>query len=121
MKAKFAGEDVPALGDYLAERCEEDVDEHELWFPVSHLSVESDLPFGNVVFRTITEETVDKMVEDVQGAKEDRDATYAAQLDMRMSRERADSLTGLKQPGMCDNVAASAPVGGVEGDVAVGR
>jgi hypothetical protein len=30
----------------------------------------------------------------VQGAKEDRDATYAAQLDMRMSRERAD-LQGL--------------------------
>jgi hypothetical protein len=94
MKAGFDGGTAPALGDYLAERCEEDVDEHELWFPVSHLSVESDLPFGNVVFRTITEDLVDKMVEDVQGAKEGRDATYAAQLDMRMSRERAE-LQGL--------------------------
>lgn len=94
MKAGFDGGTVPALGDYLTERCEEDVQEHELWFPVSHLSVESDLPFGNVVFRTITEDLVDKMVEDLQGAKEGRDATYAAQLDMRMARERAE-LQGL--------------------------
>jgi hypothetical protein len=94
MKARFDGGTAPALGDYLTERCEEDVDEHELWFPASHLSVESDLPFGNVVFRTITEDLVDKMVEDVQGAKEGRDATYAAQLDMRMTRERAE-LQGL--------------------------
>ena len=94
MKAEFDGSAAPALGDYLTERCEEDVREHELWFPVSHLSVESDLPFGNVVFRTITEDLMDKMVEDVQGAKEGRDATYAAQLDMRMTRERAE-LQGL--------------------------
>ena len=94
MKAGFEGEIAPALGNYLTERCEEDVQEHELWFPVSHLSVESDLPFGNVVFRTVTEDLVDKMVEDMQGAKEGRDATYAAQLDMRMTRERAE-LQGL--------------------------
>jgi hypothetical protein len=66
MKAKFVGEAVPTLGDYLAEKCEEDVEEHELWFPVSHLSVESDLTFGNVVFKTITEDLVDKMVEDMR-------------------------------------------------------
>lgn len=94
MKAKFAGEAVPKLGDYLAESCEEDVQEHEIWFPISHLSVESDLTFGNVVFKTITEELVDRMVEDMQGAKEGRDATYAAQLDMYLARQRAD-LQGL--------------------------
>lgn len=94
MKAGFDGGTAPALGDYLTERCEEDVCEHELWFPVSHLSVESDLSFGNVVFRTITEDLMDKMVEDVQGAKEGRDATYAAQFDMRITRERAE-LQGL--------------------------
>jgi hypothetical protein len=94
IKAKFAGEVVPTLGDYLAEKCEEDVTEHEIWFPLSHLSVESDLTFGNVVFKTITEEIVDRMVEDMQGAKEGRDAAYAAQLDMYLARQRAD-LQGL--------------------------
>lgn len=94
MKAKFAGEAVPTPGDYLAERCEKDVQEHEIWFPVSHLSVESDLTFGNVIFKTITEELVDRMVEDMQGAKEGRDAAYAAQLDMYLARQRAD-LQGL--------------------------
>jgi hypothetical protein len=35
MKAKFAREAVTSLGDYLAERCEADVKEHEMWFPVA--------------------------------------------------------------------------------------
>ena len=94
MKAKFAGAGVPTLGDYLAERCEADVKEHELWFPVSCLSVESDLTFGNVVFKTITEEIVVRWEEDMQAAKEGRDAAYAAQIDMYISRKRAD-LQGL--------------------------
>jgi hypothetical protein len=94
IKTKFAGEAVQTLGEYLSERCEEDVQEHELWFPVSRLSVESDLTFGNVVFKTITEEIVDRMVEDMQRAKEGRDAAYAARLDMYLARQRAD-LQGL--------------------------
>jgi hypothetical protein len=94
MTTKFAGEAVPTLGDYLAERCEEDVKEHEIWFPVSHLSVESELPFGNVVFRTITKEMMDRWEEDMQGAKEGHDAAYAAKLDMYLARKRAD-LQGL--------------------------
>jgi hypothetical protein len=94
IKAKYAGEAVPTLSEYVAERCEEDAEEHELWFPVSRFSVESDLTFGNVVFKTITEETMDRMAEDLQGAKEGQDATYAVQLDMYLSRQRAD-LQGL--------------------------
>ena len=94
MKDRFAGVTVPALGDYLSERCEGDVQENDLWFPVANLSVESDLPFGNVVFKTITSELMDKLVEDAQKAKEGRDPTYAAQLDMSMERRRAD-LQGL--------------------------
>jgi hypothetical protein len=94
IKTKFAGEAVPMLGDYLAERCEEDVQEHEFWFPVSRFSVESDLTFGNVVFKTITEDIMDRMVGDMQGAKEGQDAAYAANLDMYLARQRAD-LQGL--------------------------
>lgn len=69
IKAKYAGEVVSTLGDYLAEQCEEDVKEHELWFPISHLSIESDLTFGNVVFRTITKEFVDRWEEGMQGGQ----------------------------------------------------
>ena len=94
IRAKYAGEAVPTLGEYLAERGEEDVQVHELWFPVSHLSVENDLRFGNVVFKTITEEIIDRMVEDMQSSKEGREAEYAAQLDVRLGRQRAD-LQGL--------------------------
>ena len=94
MKAKWAGEAVSKLGDYLAERCEEDVKEHEMWFPVSHLSVESDLPFGNVVFRTITEEMMNRLAEDLQRAKEGRDGECAAQVDCYAHRQRTE-LQGL--------------------------
>lgn len=94
MQARHGGGASPPLADYLAQRCEEDVREHEIWFPVSHLSVESDLTFGNVVFKTITEELMDRMVEDMKRAKEGRDAAYAARLDMYLARQRAD-LQGL--------------------------
>src|SRR5215218_6155778 len=86
ISAKYAGEAVTALSKYLVKRREEDVQEHQLWFPVSQLSVESDLTFGNVVFKTITKEIMEQMVEDMQGAKEDRDAAYAARLDMDLTR-----------------------------------
>ena len=89
IRAKYAGKAVPMLGEYLAERCEEDVQLHELWFPVSRLSVENDLRFGNLIFKTITEEIIDRMVEEMQGSKEGRDAEYAAQLDMRLGRQGA--------------------------------
>lgn len=88
MKSRWTGEPVAPLGDYLTERCEEDVKEHEMWFPISHLSVESDLPFGNVVFRTITEEMMDRLAEDLQRAKEGRDEEYAAQVDYYAHRQR---------------------------------
>ena len=99
LKAKFAGEAVPALGDYLAERCEADVKEHEIWFPVANLSVESDLPFGNVVFRTISKEMLDRLEEGAQKAKEQgvkagRGEEYAAQVDYSIHRMRQE-LQGL--------------------------
>jgi hypothetical protein len=56
--------------------------------------VENDLTFGNVVSKAITEEIVEQMVDDMQGAKEGRDAAYAAQLDMYLATQRAD-LQGL--------------------------
>jgi hypothetical protein len=94
IRAKYAGEAVPTLSEYLVERCEEDVQLHELWFPVSHLSVENDLRFGNVIFKTITEEIIDRMVEDMQSSKEGREAEYAERLDGHLGRQRAD-LQGL--------------------------
>jgi hypothetical protein len=39
-----------------------------------------------VVLKTITKEIMEQMVEDMQGAKEDRDAAYAARLDMDLTR-----------------------------------
>ena len=94
IKAKFAGEVVSALGNYLAERCEQDVREHEIWIPVSHLSVEGDLTFGNVVFRTITEELMDRWWELWQEATRGRGVEYAAKIEARFARERSE-LQGL--------------------------
>lgn len=52
------------------------------------------MPFGNVVFRTITEEMLDRREEDLQGAKEGRGEEDAAQLDYHIRRQRND-LQGL--------------------------
>jgi hypothetical protein len=99
MQAKFAGTTVPELADFLAERCEADVKEHEMWFPVANLSMESDLPFGKVVFKTITKEMMDRLEEDLQEAKKQGLAAgqgeeYAAQMDYYAHRKRQD-LQGL--------------------------
>jgi hypothetical protein len=40
------------------------------------------LTFGNVVFKTIIKEFVDRWEEVIQVAKEGRDAAYAAKLDL---------------------------------------
>jgi hypothetical protein len=56
LAAKYANRTEPPLSEYLIKRRDEEVKEHEIWVPISHLSVESDLPFGNVVFKTITKE-----------------------------------------------------------------
>jgi hypothetical protein len=95
IKVKFAGEAVQALGDYLAERCEAEVKEHEMWFPVANLSVESDLAFGKVIFRTITKEMLDHLEEDAQKAKEQGvqaglGEDYAAQMDHYIHRKRQE-------------------------------
>lgn len=50
--------------------------------------------FGNVVFKTITEDLMDRMAQDLEEAKEGHDASYAAQMDMYITRRRAD-LQGL--------------------------
>ena len=86
MKEKYAGAVVPTLAEFLAQRCEEEVREHEIWFPVSNLSVESDLSFGNVVFKTISKEMLDDLEQAAQRAKEQgvkagRGEEYAAQVD----------------------------------------
>jgi hypothetical protein len=94
MKAKHAGDEVSALADYLAERCEQDVAEHELWFPISHLSVETDLRFANVIFKTISEDMLDRIEEDLQGGAGDRGEEYAAQMQYYVHRQRSE-LQGL--------------------------
>lgn len=94
LQLKYKGEAAPSLADYLAERCEEDVKEHDLWFPVSNLSLESDLVFGNVVFKSITEDLMDRMAEDFEEAKKNHAASYAAQMDLHLTRQRAN-LQGL--------------------------
>lgn len=99
IQSKFAGEAVSALSDYLAERCEVDVKKHEIWFPVANLSVDSDLPFGNVVFKTISKDMVDRLEEGAQKAKEQgikagRGKEYAAQVDYYIHRKRQE-LQGL--------------------------
>jgi len=94
MKNKCEDADIPELSDFLIERCEEEVKKHEFWFPVSQLSIESDLPFGNVVFKSISKDMLDRLEEDLQKNKEGRDEEYAAQLDHSIERKRHD-LQGL--------------------------
>jgi hypothetical protein len=94
MKEQHAGAGTPELADFIAERCEEDIKDHEVWFPVARLSLESDLAFGNVVFKTIPEQMLDWLEEDIQGAKEGRSEEDAAQMDSHMRRMRHE-LQGL--------------------------
>jgi len=94
MKARYEGTSAPPLATYLADKCEKDVREHEILLPVSNLTVESDLTFGNVVFRTITKELMDRWWEQWQEATRGRGAEYAAKVEARFARERSD-LQGL--------------------------
>jgi Apea-like HEPN len=94
MKEQHTGGGTPELADFIAERCEEDVKEHEVWFPVARLSLDSDLAFGNVVFKTIPKEMLDWYEEDVRRAEEGRSEEEAAQIDLHMSRIRHE-LQGL--------------------------
>lgn len=99
MKEKHTGAAAPTLTDFLVKRCEEDVKEHEIWFPVSNLSLESNLPFGNVVFKTISKEMLDRLEEDAQKAKKQGveaglGEEYAAQVDYYNNRNR-QALQGL--------------------------
>jgi hypothetical protein len=88
MKEQHAGTGTQELADFLAERCEEDVKEHEVWLPVARLSLESDLAFGKVVFKTIPEQMLDWYEEDVRRAEEGRSEEDAGQIDLHMSRMR---------------------------------
>ncbi|MDP9314192.1 MAG: HEPN domain-containing protein [Chloroflexota bacterium] len=90
MKTKHAGEEVSALADYLVEQCEQDVADHELWFPISRLSVETDLQFGSVIFKTISKDMLDRMEEDLQGGVGDRGDEYAAQMQYYAQRQRSE-------------------------------
>jgi len=94
MKEQHAGAGTPELADFIAERCEEDVKEHEVWFPVARLSLGSDLAFGNVVFKTIPKQMLDWFEEDVRGAEERGSEEDAAQTDFHMRRMRHE-LQGL--------------------------
>jgi hypothetical protein len=94
MKEQHTGGGTPELADFIAKRCEEDVKEHEVWFPIARLSLESDLAFGNVVFKTIPKQMLDWLEEDIQGAKEGRSEEDAAQMDSHMRRMRHE-LQGL--------------------------
>jgi len=94
MKTKYQAASVPSLAVYLAKKREEDVEEHEIWLPVAYLSVESDLTFGNVVFKTITEEFMDRWWEQWKEGTRGRGAKFEAQVEARFNRERSD-LQGL--------------------------
>ena len=88
IKEQRSGNGKQELADFISERCEEDVKEHELWFPVAQLSLESDLAFGNVVFKTVSEQMLGRLEEDVQGAKEGRSKEEVAQIGLLMNRMR---------------------------------
>lgn len=95
MKVKCAGIAVPELTDFLTKRCQEDVRGHEIWFPVANLSVESNLAFGNVVFKTISKELLDRLQKEAQKAKEQgikagRGEEYAAQMEYFIHRKRQE-------------------------------
>jgi hypothetical protein len=94
MKDKQASTEVPELTDFLVKQCEEDVKEHEIWFPIANLSLESDLSFGNVVFKSISKGMVDRVEEEGQESKEGHDEEYAANVDQYVLRLRHD-LQGL--------------------------
>jgi hypothetical protein len=81
LEATVREESTVAFTDYLVDRLQETVRDHEVWIPISRLYVESDLPCGRVLLRPVTSaKLLNWRTQATARLSEDRRATVLADL-----------------------------------------
>lgn len=51
---------------YIVKACEAEIEKHEVWIPVARLSIETDLPLGNITIKNITQDRFDSWKKSLQ-------------------------------------------------------
>jgi hypothetical protein len=60
MQGRLAGSVESGVTESVLARCEEQIQEVELWLPIAWLNIESDIRLGRVTFRTISRRMIDE-------------------------------------------------------------
>src|SRR4030095_13094066 len=66
LTARYRKETTATLTAFLIPECEKLVEEVEIWIPIAHTRCQSELPFGNVTFKTITRAMLDQYEEEIR-------------------------------------------------------
>lgn len=61
LKQKHRGASVPAMTEYVLAECEKQIEEMEVWIPISLLYIQSPFILGKITFRAITKTMVDDL------------------------------------------------------------
>jgi len=71
MKGSWLGSLRSTMTDYLISKCKSEIMTLEVWIPIAFLSVQSDLPIGNITIKPITKALLDKLYSQmIKGKKE---------------------------------------------------
>jgi len=60
VKQKYHGAILPEMTEFVLTECEKHIVEAEIWIPISELHIEVPFSLGNINFKTITKEFMDK-------------------------------------------------------------
>jgi hypothetical protein len=61
MKQKYKGIALPSMTEFVLSECEKQVQDAEVWIPISHLHIEYPFVLGNITFKTITKSFMDEL------------------------------------------------------------
>lgn len=60
LKQEYLGKNTQNSIDFVLSKCEENIEDVEIWIPISHLHIESPFSLGNITFKTITKQFMDE-------------------------------------------------------------
>ena len=63
IKEKYRGATDLPMVEYVLTKCEQAIEEYEIWIPVAMLYVQSEIQIGKITFKTITKEMLDRLSE----------------------------------------------------------
>ena len=89
MQGKLAGSVESGMTKYVLARCEEQIQEVELWLPIAWLNIESDIRLGRTTFRTISRRMLDEWQARIPAFE---DAETQARVEHALERERHQLL-----------------------------